>query len=211
MEVGAAAATARSSVAWDLRQHAIHARSPHIRRGDLGGIGVVGVRSRTGVSEEDGMSARLSMRVSILVQLRKASTVGVIRIAEAVHERAHQYLHGPVNIQRRDVRFHVLQKVGVDQLAQMRLRRQLWLAGLREECWPKINTAVLLQGGHPHVIVQRVIRRLHPLRENDEVRIVQSHLTIRIHRPPCSNRLRTHGVKGKLTGHGIGSHRHGYR
>eukprot|EP00965_Chrysotila_dentata_P176239 5819723-Pleurochrysis_carterae.AAC.1 len=64
MEVGAAAAIAGSSVAWDLRQHAIHAHSPHIRRGDLGGAGVVGVRSRTGVSDEDGMSAHLPMRVS---------------------------------------------------------------------------------------------------------------------------------------------------
>eukprot|EP00965_Chrysotila_dentata_P052189 1731534-Pleurochrysis_carterae.AAC.1 len=53
MEVGAAAAATRSSVAWDSRQQAVHARSPLIRRGDLGGVGVVGVRSRTGVSDED--------------------------------------------------------------------------------------------------------------------------------------------------------------
>eukprot|EP00965_Chrysotila_dentata_P260643 6213985-Pleurochrysis_carterae.AAC.1 len=121
MEVlGPAAAATRSSVAWDWRQHAVHARSPHIRPGDLGRVGVVGVRSRIGVGDEEGMSARLPMRGSSLWQLRKASTVGVIWIAEAVHERAHQYLHGHVNIQRRDVRLHVLQKVGADQLTQMR-------------------------------------------------------------------------------------------
>eukprot|EP00965_Chrysotila_dentata_P103775 3426190-Pleurochrysis_carterae.AAC.1 len=89
MEVGAAAAVACSSVAWDSRKHAIHARCPHIRRGDLGGVGVVEVRSRTSVSDEDGMSARLPMRVCRFLQLRKASTVGVIRVAETVNERAH--------------------------------------------------------------------------------------------------------------------------
>eukprot|EP00965_Chrysotila_dentata_P094102 3110406-Pleurochrysis_carterae.AAC.1 len=76
------------------------------------------------------MSARLPMRVCRLVQLWKASRVGVIRIAEGVYEHAHQYLHGPVNIQRQDVRLHVLQKVGADQLTQMRQCRQLRLAGL---------------------------------------------------------------------------------
>eukprot|EP00965_Chrysotila_dentata_P055900 1853605-Pleurochrysis_carterae.AAC.1 len=77
MEVGAAAAVTGSSVALDPRQHAVHARSPHIRPGELGRVGVVGVRSRTDVSDEDGMSARLPMRVSSkLVQLRKASTIG---------------------------------------------------------------------------------------------------------------------------------------
>eukprot|EP00965_Chrysotila_dentata_P032089 1070557-Pleurochrysis_carterae.AAC.1 len=88
MEVGAAAAATRSSVAWDSRQHTVHARSPHIRQSDLGRVGVVGVRSRTGVGDEDGVSARLPMRVSRLVQLQKASTDGVIWIAEAVHELA---------------------------------------------------------------------------------------------------------------------------
>eukprot|EP00965_Chrysotila_dentata_P070714 2338078-Pleurochrysis_carterae.AAC.1 len=53
---------------------------------------------------------------------------------------------------------------------------------------------------------------MHPLRENDEVRVVQSHLTIRIHRLRRSNRLRTHGIVGESAGqHGIGSHWHGYR
>eukprot|EP00965_Chrysotila_dentata_P114238 3776081-Pleurochrysis_carterae.AAC.1 len=82
--------------------------------------------------------------------LRKASTVGVIRVAEAVHERAHQYLHGL--------------KVDADQLTQMRQCRQLRLAGLREECWPKINAPVLFQSGASHMVVQRVIGRMHPLR-----------------------------------------------
>eukprot|EP00965_Chrysotila_dentata_P149388 4933504-Pleurochrysis_carterae.AAC.1 len=66
------------------------------------------------------MSARLPMLVCGLVQLQKATTVGVIRVAEAINERAHQHLHGPVNIQRRNVRLRVLQKVGEDQLTQMR-------------------------------------------------------------------------------------------
>eukprot|EP00965_Chrysotila_dentata_P102049 3368642-Pleurochrysis_carterae.AAC.1 len=77
----------------------------------------------------------------------------------------------------------------------MRQCRQLRLAGLREECWPNINAPILLQSSHPHVIVQRVIGRMHPLHANDEVRLVQSHMTIRIHRPPCSNRWRTHGIE----------------
>eukprot|EP00965_Chrysotila_dentata_P092853 3066271-Pleurochrysis_carterae.AAC.1 len=90
MEVGAAAAIIGSRVAWDSRKHAIHARSQHIRPGDeLGRVGVVGVRTRTGVSQEYGMSARLPMQVCRLVQLRKASAVGVIWVAEAVNERAH--------------------------------------------------------------------------------------------------------------------------
>eukprot|EP00965_Chrysotila_dentata_P252873 6210924-Pleurochrysis_carterae.AAC.1 len=94
------------------------------------------------------------MRVSRLEQLRKASTVGVIWIAEAVHERAHQYLLGP--------------KVSADQLTHMRQCRQLRLSGLHEKCWPKTNALILLQGSHPHVIVQRVISRMHPLRANAE-------------------------------------------
>eukprot|EP00965_Chrysotila_dentata_P010274 333802-Pleurochrysis_carterae.AAC.1 len=36
MEVGAAAAIARSSVTWNSRQYAVHARSPYIRPGELG-------------------------------------------------------------------------------------------------------------------------------------------------------------------------------
>eukprot|EP00965_Chrysotila_dentata_P114622 3788359-Pleurochrysis_carterae.AAC.1 len=53
MEVGAAAAIAGSSVAWDSRQHAIHARRPHIRTGEPGRVGVVRVRSRAGVDDEN--------------------------------------------------------------------------------------------------------------------------------------------------------------
>eukprot|EP00965_Chrysotila_dentata_P055151 1830507-Pleurochrysis_carterae.AAC.2 len=151
MEVGTAAAITRSSVAWDSREHAIHARSLHIRPGDLGRIGMVGVRSRTGVDDEDGVSTRIPMRVCWSMQLRKASTV----IAESVHEHAHKYLHGSAHVQWRYVEFHVLQKVGADQLAQMCLRRQLRLADLREKRGPKIYAPILLQGGHPHVIVQR--------------------------------------------------------
>eukprot|EP00965_Chrysotila_dentata_P243757 6205600-Pleurochrysis_carterae.AAC.2 len=93
----------------------------------------------------------------------------------------------------------------------MRLCRQLWLASLREDCWPEINAPILLQGGHPHVIVQCVIGRMHPLHANDEVSVMQNHLTIRIHRPPCSNRMRIHGIEGKPAGHGTRGHRHGYR
>eukprot|EP00965_Chrysotila_dentata_P159316 5262619-Pleurochrysis_carterae.AAC.2 len=84
-------------------------------------------------------------------------------------------------------------------------------ARLSEECWPKINALILLQSGNPHVIVQRVIGRMHPLRENDKVRVVQSHRAIRIHGSHRSNRLRNHNVEGKLMGHRIGSHRNGYR
>eukprot|EP00965_Chrysotila_dentata_P108721 3591798-Pleurochrysis_carterae.AAC.1 len=76
MEVGAAAAITGSSLAWYSRKHTIHARSPHIRTGEPGRVGVVRVRSRAGVDDEDGMSTRLPVRVSRLVQLRKASTVG---------------------------------------------------------------------------------------------------------------------------------------
>eukprot|EP00965_Chrysotila_dentata_P160901 5313083-Pleurochrysis_carterae.AAC.1 len=62
MEVGSAAAVTRSSVAWDPRKHAINARSPHIRCGDLRAVGIVRVRSTTGVSDGDGVSACLPMR-----------------------------------------------------------------------------------------------------------------------------------------------------
>eukprot|EP00959_Pyramimonas_sp_CCMP1952_P460100 9479311-Pyramimonas_sp.AAC.1 len=110
MEVGAAAAITGSSVAWDPRKHTINARSLHIRCGHLDGVGVVRVRSTTGVSDEDGVSACLPMRVCRLVQLRKASTIGVIWVAETINERAHQYLNGPAHVRYRDIGFHVLQK-----------------------------------------------------------------------------------------------------
>eukprot|EP00965_Chrysotila_dentata_P034881 1161233-Pleurochrysis_carterae.AAC.1 len=125
MELGTAAAIARSGVAWDPRKNAIHARSLHVRPGHLCRICMVGVGTRTGVNDEDGVSTRLPMRICWLVQMRKASTVGVICIAKSAHEHAHEYLHGPALVQCRNVRFHVLQKIGADQLTQMRLRRQL--------------------------------------------------------------------------------------
>eukprot|EP00965_Chrysotila_dentata_P038300 1273076-Pleurochrysis_carterae.AAC.1 len=96
------------------------------------------------------------MRVSRLVQLRKASTVGVIWVAESVHEHAHEYFHGPAHVKYREVGFHVLQKVNADQLTQLCHGGQLRSVGLREECWPKINAPILhLQGSHPQMIVQR--------------------------------------------------------
>eukprot|EP00965_Chrysotila_dentata_P103123 3404531-Pleurochrysis_carterae.AAC.8 len=158
MEVGAAAAFYRPSVVWDPRKDAIHARSLHIRPGNLGRIGVVGVETRTSVDDEDGVSTRHPMRVCWLMQLRKAITVGVVWIAESVHEHAHKCIHGPAHVQCRNVGFHVLQKIGADQLAQMCLRRQLLLAGLRAKRWPKINAPILFQSGHPHVVVQGLIR-----------------------------------------------------
>eukprot|EP00965_Chrysotila_dentata_P017756 590553-Pleurochrysis_carterae.AAC.1 len=80
------------------------------------------------------------MRVRKLVQLRKASTIRVIRITETVNERAHQYLHGPVNIQRQKVRLHVLQKVGADQLTQLCLAVSWWTAPVRRPALNKYTT-----------------------------------------------------------------------
>eukprot|EP00965_Chrysotila_dentata_P066876 2214158-Pleurochrysis_carterae.AAC.1 len=65
---------------------------------------------------------------------------------------------------------------------------------------------------YPHVVVQRVIGRMHLLRENDIVRVVQGHLSIQVvHWLHCSNGLWTHGVESKLTGHRVASHWHWYR
>eukprot|EP00965_Chrysotila_dentata_P236790 6201532-Pleurochrysis_carterae.AAC.1 len=76
----------------------------------MGGVGVVGVRTRASVSAKDRVSACLAMRVCRLVQLGKASTVGVIHVAETIDERAHKHVHGSVDIDCRNLSLHVLQK-----------------------------------------------------------------------------------------------------
>eukprot|EP00965_Chrysotila_dentata_P035840 1192708-Pleurochrysis_carterae.AAC.1 len=64
------------------------------------------------------------------MKLRKASTIGVIWVAETINEQAHQYLNGPAHVQCQDIGFHVLQKVGADQFTQMRHGGKLRFAGL---------------------------------------------------------------------------------
>eukprot|EP00965_Chrysotila_dentata_P181689 5998202-Pleurochrysis_carterae.AAC.1 len=108
------------------------------------------------------------MRICRLMQLGKASTVGVIRVAETVNERTHELFHGSVDVNCRNLSLHILQKVGADHFTELGHGGQLRLASLREEGWPEINAPILLRCGHPHVVVQCVIDRVHPLREDDE-------------------------------------------
>eukprot|EP00965_Chrysotila_dentata_P209644 6185411-Pleurochrysis_carterae.AAC.10 len=55
-------------------------------------------------------------------------------------------------------------------------RQQIWLAGLREQCRPEIDAPILLQSGHPDMIIPHKICRVHLLSKNEEVRVVKSHL-----------------------------------
>eukprot|EP00965_Chrysotila_dentata_P106283 3510101-Pleurochrysis_carterae.AAC.1 len=63
------------------------------------------------------------------MKLGKASTVGVIRIAETVDEHAHEHFHSSVDVNCRNIGLHVLQEVGADHLAELSQGRQLRLAG----------------------------------------------------------------------------------
>eukprot|EP00965_Chrysotila_dentata_P259419 6213559-Pleurochrysis_carterae.AAC.1 len=76
MEVCSTAAAASASAAWDPRKHAIHAGGS---RSKLSWVGIDRVRARTGVGDADGMRACLAMSTGRLVQLRKASTVMIVR------------------------------------------------------------------------------------------------------------------------------------
>eukprot|EP00965_Chrysotila_dentata_P143782 4750721-Pleurochrysis_carterae.AAC.1 len=57
MEVRTTAATTSASVAWDPRKHTIHTGSGDVDRSELSRVGIVRVRGRTGVGDEDGMRA----------------------------------------------------------------------------------------------------------------------------------------------------------
>eukprot|EP00965_Chrysotila_dentata_P257712 6212980-Pleurochrysis_carterae.AAC.2 len=76
------------------------------------------------------------MHVRKLLQLREACEARIGRVAEAIHQRANQHLHGLARVQRSGVRLHVVQKIRADQLAEISHRLQIRLAGLRTECWP---------------------------------------------------------------------------
>eukprot|EP00965_Chrysotila_dentata_P069556 2297573-Pleurochrysis_carterae.AAC.2 len=116
---------------------------------------MVRVIARAGVGDEDGMRACLAMCIGRLVQLRKASTARVVWVNETIYQRTSQYTHNPAHVHRGCVGFHhILQQVGANQLAQVSHRRQIGFASLREQCWPQINTPVLLESRNPDMIIQ---------------------------------------------------------
>eukprot|EP00965_Chrysotila_dentata_P188341 6172686-Pleurochrysis_carterae.AAC.1 len=58
----------------------------------MGRSSVVRVRPWTSVGDENGVRARLAVHVGGLMQVRKAGTDRIGRVAEFVHERANQCL-----------------------------------------------------------------------------------------------------------------------
>eukprot|EP00965_Chrysotila_dentata_P203425 6181713-Pleurochrysis_carterae.AAC.1 len=126
------------------------------------------------------------------MQVRKAGTDRIGRVAEFVHELANQCFHCPTNVQHRVcVRLHVE------------------VTGLSEPCWSHINTPIVLQRRNPDMIIKGMIGRVQALSEDNEVDVMQCNLSIGCGRSPCA-KLRTHGVERKLACHWVGGHRNGY-
>eukprot|EP00965_Chrysotila_dentata_P117275 3875614-Pleurochrysis_carterae.AAC.1 len=82
MDVRKTIAAASASLAWGPRKHAIHAGSGDVGRSELSRVGIVRVRARTGVGDEDGIRASIAMCIGRLVQLRKASTFRIVWVNE---------------------------------------------------------------------------------------------------------------------------------
>eukprot|EP00965_Chrysotila_dentata_P000529 17020-Pleurochrysis_carterae.AAC.1 len=71
------------------------------------------------------------------MQLREACTDGVSRVAESVHERAHQRFHRPANVRHVRVRLHVMQQLRADQFPEVMHGRQLEINSLSEKRGPQ--------------------------------------------------------------------------
>eukprot|EP00965_Chrysotila_dentata_P204138 6182156-Pleurochrysis_carterae.AAC.2 len=84
MEVRTTAAAASTCVARDPRKHTIYPGSRDVGCSDMSRVRMVRRRAIARISDEDGMHARLAMRIGRLVYLRKASPVRVVRVNETI-------------------------------------------------------------------------------------------------------------------------------
>eukprot|EP00965_Chrysotila_dentata_P069620 2299527-Pleurochrysis_carterae.AAC.3 len=89
------------------------------------------VGARAGVGDEDGMRACLAMCILAgWCSWGKRARQGSFKSTKA---SISQDTHDPPYVHRGCFRLHILQRVGADQLASVSHRRQIGLAGLREQ------------------------------------------------------------------------------
>eukprot|EP00965_Chrysotila_dentata_P024265 803662-Pleurochrysis_carterae.AAC.1 len=84
MEVRTTAAAASASVERDPRKHTIRPGSRDVGCSEMSRVRMVRIRARARISDEDGVRARLAIRIGRLVQLRKASPVRVARVTGSI-------------------------------------------------------------------------------------------------------------------------------